>query len=79
MPEQQIVERRKGERRKEWRFLISEQGWSWGVRKADGSEDRASHTYPNLKAAGDDAMEHGFGEWRQEERRMVERREADFL
>ncbi|HYC48124.1 MAG TPA: hypothetical protein VED01_21835 [Burkholderiales bacterium] len=77
MPQQDAVERRRTERRKEWNFLITDQGWAWALRKGDGTEERSSHTYPTLKAAADDAMVRGFAEWRREERRTGERRDTE--
>ena len=78
MPQPQDVERRRTERRKEWNFVITDEGWAWALRKGDGSEERSPGVYPTLKDAADDAMGRGFGEWRSSERRAGDRRDQDF-
>lgn len=60
------------ERRSEWKFLITEQGWLWSVRRPDGTEDRAQRAFTTLKQAADAAMEHGYGAWKFTERRQVQ-------
>ena len=67
-----MPQQKNAERRKEWNFVISDEGWSWCVRNPDGSEQRSPNVYPTLKAAADDAMTHGYAGWKKDERRGVE-------
>lgn len=59
------------ERRAEWKFVITDQGWQWAVVRPDGSEQRAPSTFASLKQAADAAMEHGYASWKFSERRQV--------
>ena len=59
------------ERRSEWKFVITDQGWLWAVNRPDGSEQRAPRPYESLKQAAEAAMEHGFASWKFSERRQV--------
>lgn len=59
------------ERRSEWKFVITDQGWLWAVSRPDGSELRAPQTYESLKQAADAAMQHGYASWKFSERRQV--------
>jgi hypothetical protein len=62
------------ERRAEWNFVITEEGWMWEVIRPDGSEERSTAVYDSLKKAGDDAIAHGFGgSWKDDERRQLDR------
>jgi hypothetical protein len=70
-------ERRRNERRSEWHFEITGKGWRWSVTRAGGQEERSSADYQTLKDAADDAIRHGYGEWRSDERRAADRRDLD--
>lgn len=72
-----MQERRLTERRSEWNFEITGQGWLWAVTHPGGTQERSSTVFETLKLAGDDAMEHGYGKWRSEERRVGDRRDRD--
>jgi len=65
------AERRTAERRSEWKFVITDQGWLWAVSRPDGTEQRAPRPYESLKQAADDAMRHGYASWKFSERRQV--------
>lgn len=58
------------ERRSNWNFVITDTGWSWTLTHADGSEQRAEKSFTTLKDAADDAIAHGYGSWRGDERRQ---------
>jgi len=68
-------ERRSSDRRSEWNFEITGQGWQWAVMRPGGAQERSSTAYETLKEAGDDAIAHGYGEWRSPERRTGDRRD----
>lgn len=70
-------ERRRTERRSEWNFEITDEGWLWAVTHPGGTQERSSIVYETLKQAGDDAIENGYGKWRSDERRAGERRGMD--
>jgi hypothetical protein len=59
------------ERRSEWKFVITDQGWLWAVTRPDGSEQRAQRPFTTLKQAADAAMQHGYASWKFSERRQV--------
>ena len=59
------------ERRSEWKFVITDQGWLWAVSRPDGTEQRAPQTYESLKQAAEAAMQHGYASWKFTERRQV--------
>ena len=67
-----MTESTASERRSNWNFVITDSGWSWTLTRADGSEQRADKTFTTLKDAADDAMAHGYGAWRGDERRRPE-------
>ena len=71
-------ERRRTERRREWTFEITDQGWLWMVRHPSGTAQRGDARYHTLNQAADDASEHGYGQWRAPERRMGDRRDMGF-
>lgn len=58
------------ERRSEWNFVITDQGWSWAITRPDGTEQRSDGPFETLQQCGDDAMEHGYGAWKFDERRL---------
>ena len=60
------------ERRSSWNFVITDTGWLWTVTRPDGTEERADRNFKTLKECADDAAEHGYGSWKQEERRNVD-------
>lgn len=57
------------DRRSNWNFVITDTGWQWTLLRPDGSEQRADKTFTTLKDAADDAIAHGYGAWRGDERR----------
>ena len=60
------------ERRSEWKFLITDEGWEWTVTHPDDTEERSSHAFPTLSECAREAAEHGYGSWHAAERRYVE-------
>ena len=70
-------ERRSSDRRSEWNFEITGQGWQWAVLRPGGTQERSNITYETLQAAADDAIAHGYGEWRSLERRSGDRRDTN--
>ncbi len=62
------------DRRSEWKFLITDQGWLWSVTRA-GVEQQSAAAYATLQDAGVDAARHGYGTWKSDERRRGDRRE----
>ncbi len=65
------------DRRSEWKFLITDQGWLWVVTRPGGIEERATTAYQTMQEAGEDAMKHGYGKWKTDERRQGDRREFE--
>jgi hypothetical protein len=59
------------ERRSNWNFVITDTGWLWTLKRPDGGEQRSAKTFTTLKDAADDAIAHGYGSWRGDERRSV--------
>lgn len=72
-----MVERRARDRRSEWKFVITDDGWLWAVTRPSGMEERASIVCETLKQAGDDAIAHGYGAWKSDDRRAGDRREVE--
>lgn len=72
-----MQERRRTERRSQWNFEITDRGWLWAVTHPGGTPERSSIVYETLKQAADDAIEHGYGKWRSDERRADDRRGMD--
>jgi hypothetical protein len=63
---------RRTERRSTWNFVITDTGWVWTLTRADGTEERSAATFTTLKDCADDAVAHGYGTWKGEERRRVD-------
>lgn len=59
------------ERRIEWGFVITHNGWLWEITRPDGTEVRSSSVFETLQQCGDDAKQHGYGAWKDDERRVV--------
>jgi hypothetical protein len=59
------------ERRTTWHFEIEGDQWWWVFRRPDGTEERSTQSFESLQDCGADAMEHGYGAWKAEERRRV--------
>jgi hypothetical protein len=59
------------ERRSSWNFVITDTGWLWTLTRPDGTEERADKSFSTLKQAADDAIAHGYGAWKGEERRTT--------
>ena len=57
--------------------MITDKGWLWAVTRPSGAEEQASVVYPTLKEAGDDAIAHGYGAWKSDDRRKGDRRELE--
>lgn len=72
-----MSERRGTDRRSEWKFVITDQGWLWAVTRPSGVEEKASRAYETLQAAGDDAIAHGYGAWKSDDRRRGDRRDLE--
>lgn len=60
------------ERRSNWNFVITDGGWLWTLTRPDGSEERSERNFKTLKQCADDAIQHGYGAWKHEERRSVD-------
>ena len=58
------------ERRSHWNFVITDEGWLWTLTRPDGSETRAQKTFSTLTQAANDAVAHGYGSWKHDERRQ---------
>lgn len=52
--------------------MITDTGWLWTIARPDGTEERSASTFTTLKHCADDAIRHGYGAWKHEERRQVE-------
>jgi hypothetical protein len=61
------------ERRKQWNFLIEDDGWAWRVVHADGTEERSERAFKTLKECTDDAAKHGYVVWKSESERRREK------
>jgi hypothetical protein len=59
------------ERRKQWNFMMADDGWVWRLTDADGTE-QTSRAFKTLKECTEDATEHGYVVWKTE----AERRRA---
>jgi hypothetical protein len=57
------------ERRSSWNFVITDTGWLWTLTRPDGRQERAGKTFTTLAQAADDAILHGYGSWKGDERR----------
>ena len=64
-----MTQRYTPERRGSWNFVITDTGWFWTLPRPDGTEKRADKSFSTLKQAADDAIAHGYGAWKGEERR----------
>ena len=60
------------ERRSSWNFVITDTGWLWTLTRPDGTEERAGQSFKTLKQAADDAIAHGYGAWKNDERRRLD-------
>jgi hypothetical protein len=67
-----VAEQRQVERRTTWHFEIDGDRWWWVLTRPGGSEERSSESFATLQECGADAMQHGYGAWKAEERRRVE-------
>ena len=63
------------EKRSQWRFDPSDDGWVWAVLHSDGTSATSSKAWSTLKACVDDATQHGYVAWKAED----ERRRAQML
>jgi hypothetical protein len=59
------------ERRKQWNFMMADDGWVWRLTDTDGTE-QTSRAFKTLKECTEDATEHGYVVWKTE----AERRRA---
>lgn len=59
------------ERRSNWNFVITDTGWLWTLTHPDGRQERAEKSFKTLKQAADDAIAHGYGAWKGDERRRL--------
>ena len=64
-----MTEQHRPERRRNWNFVITDTGWLWTLTHPDGTEERADRSFNTLKQAADDAIAHGYGAWKGDERR----------
>jgi hypothetical protein len=61
------------ERRTQWNFLMSDDGWYWKAVRPDGTDIASERSFPTLKECTADATQNGYVVWKSEEER---RREA---
>jgi hypothetical protein len=64
-----VTQKHTPERRSYWNFVITDGGWLWTLTRPDGHQERANTTFKTLKQAADDAIVHGYGSWKHDERR----------
>lgn len=58
------------ERRKQWNFLLGDDGsWLWRVVNPDGTEEASDRNFATLRECTEDAARHGYVVWRSEEER----------
>lgn len=57
------------QRRSQWNFEITDEGWMWTVSHAEGTEESSARAFKTLKECADDAIEHGYVAWKAEEER----------
>jgi hypothetical protein len=57
------------DKRSQWKFDISSEGWKWSVVHADGSKDASTGAWPTLKECVADAGAQGYTMWKPEEER----------
>ena len=64
------------EKRTTWSFEIEEGGsvWRWARVEPTGKTSQSRRAFASLHECAKDATEHGYGEWKDEERRQVESR-----
>ena len=60
------------ERRSHWNFVITDTGWLWTLTRPDGTQEHSERNFKTLKQCADDAIKHGYGAWKQEERRTAD-------
>ncbi len=60
------------ERRSNWNFVITDTGWLWTITRPDGAEERSDKIFPTLAECADNAVLHGYGAWKQDERRRMD-------
>ena len=56
------------ERRKQWNFMMTDDGWIWRLIQPDGTE-QTSRAFKTLKECTEDAAEHGYVVWKPEAER----------
>ena len=61
------------ERRTQWNFPMSDDGWCWKAVRPDGTEFSSQQSFKTLKECTADATQNGYVVWKSEEER---RREA---
>jgi hypothetical protein len=63
------------DKRDKWQFVIDADGhaWVWEKTRADGSVERSARSFGSLHECSADAGTHGYGVWKNDERRQVER------
>ena len=58
------------ERRKQWSFLLGDDGsWVWKVVNPDGTEEASQGGFATLKECTEDATRNGYVAWKTEEER----------
>jgi hypothetical protein len=57
------------ERRKQWKFEIAPEGWTWRLENPDGTAQTSSRAFKTLKECTDDAAQHGYVAWKSESER----------
>ena len=57
------------ERRKQWSFVIADDGWVWRAMTPEGTEETSARAFKTLKECTDDALQHGYVVWKSESER----------
>ena len=61
------------EKRDNWQFVIDPgaASWSWERTRPDGETERSPGAFGSLQDCASDARTHGYGEWKNDERRQI--------
>jgi hypothetical protein len=61
------------EKRDNWQFVIDPDAasWAWERTRADGAIERSDGAFGSLQDCASDARTHGFGGWKNDERRQI--------
>ena len=57
------------QRRSQWNFETTDDGWIWTVVHADHTRETSAVRFKTLKECADDATQHGYVAWKAEDER----------